>query len=233
MSYFKFNRVIMQMDAVMRLDKHPEVNIGWIEYSEDMHNTRRTRGLGPKGETQVGGTTDSILYDKDQVADIVNYARKHYIEPIPEIQSLSHSYYLLARHREFAEIQEAEWPDTYCPSNPASYDLYFDILDEYIEVMKPEIVHIGHDEWRIPIDVCDKCIGKEYSDIFVGDIVKIHSYLKKKNIRMAMLRDHFAEDHAGKGPQPRKVKGTGHIYFKPGAVPPEKISARSQFKNNN
>jgi hypothetical protein len=224
-AYFKYNKLIVQMDAAMRLERHPEINVGWMEYSTDMHTTRRTRGRGPKGETQTGGTTHPVLYDKDQIADMVQFARQHHIEVIPEIQSLSHSYYLLSRHRELAEIQDAEWPDTYCPSNPGSYDLYFAVLDEYIEVMKPRIVHIGHDEWRMPIDACERCRGKDYSDLFVQDVRKIHDYLKRRGIRTAMWGDHLAETHAGKGPQPREVGASGHKYFKPGAVPPEKVKA--------
>ena len=40
------------------------------------------------------------------------------------------------------------WPDSYCPSNPESYKILFDIMDEYIDALQPKRVHIGHDEWR-------------------------------------------------------------------------------------
>ena len=67
----------------------------------------------------------------------MRFVRQHHVEVIPEIPSLTHSYYLLTRHRELAEVQDAEWPDTYCPSEPKVYDLLFDVLDEYIGVMHP------------------------------------------------------------------------------------------------
>jgi len=66
------------------------------------------------------------------------------------------------------------FPDSDCPSNPDSYRLFFDVLDEYIEVMRPGMVHIGHDEWRIPVDVCPLCKWKDYRELFVQDVRKIH-----------------------------------------------------------
>ena len=87
-------------------------------------------------------------------------ANQNFIEVIPEIPSLTHVYYLLTRHPELSEYPGDNWPDTYCPSNPASYELMFDVYDEYIEVMQPEMIHIGHDEWRMPLDVCPHCRGE-------------------------------------------------------------------------
>ena len=75
---------------------------------------------------------------------MVRWARQYYVDFIPEVPSLTHSNYLLTRHRELAEVADAEWPDTYCPSHPGSYKLLFDVLDEVIEVVKPQMMHIGH-----------------------------------------------------------------------------------------
>ena len=84
------------------------------------------------------------------------------------------------RHRELAEIKNAEWPDTFCPSNPDSYKLLFDVFDEYIDVIKPRMVHIGKDEWRMPVDVCENCKGKDYSELFVSDIQKTYNRIWRK-----------------------------------------------------
>ena len=118
------------------------------------------------------------MLDKAEVADLVRYAREHHVEVMPEIPSLTHSYYLLTRHRELAEIQDAEWPDTYCPSEPKVYPLLFDVLDEYIEVMKPRMVHVGHDEWRMPLGVCRRCLGKDPTELFAADLNKIYAHLQ-------------------------------------------------------
>lgn len=63
----------------------------------------------------------------------------------PELPSFTHSYYLLSAHPELSEVPGELWPDTYCPSNPESYKLLFDVYDEYIDLLKPRLVHAGHD----------------------------------------------------------------------------------------
>ena len=224
MAYFKYNKVIMEVNAVMRFEKHPELNAGWIELFKDMDYSRRRQSIpGPNGENgnavhQDAG--DGSILEKEQVADLVNYAAKYYIETIPEITSLPHSSYLLTRHRELAENKNSQWPDTYCPSNPAIYDLYFDVLDEYIEVMKPKMINIGHDEWRMPLDECEKCKGKDYSELFAADVTKIHKYLKDRNIRTALWGDHLLESVRGKGPKTIKLSN-GYSYNTPGGLKPE------------
>jgi len=225
-AYFKFNRIILEVNAVMRFDRHPELNAGWLQFHKDLVFTQRDRPKGPYGEFMDSAhdrAGDGKVLDKDQVADLVDYARKFNIEVIPEIPSLTHSFYLLTRHLELAEVRNSEWPDAYCPSNPGSYELYFDVLDEYIDVIRPEIVSIGHDEWRMAMDVCELCKGKDYNELFIKDVQKIHDYLSAKNIRTAMWGDHFVESHAGKGPQERTVEETGYSYRKPGALTPEQV----------
>jgi hypothetical protein len=225
-AYFKFNRIILEVNAVMRFDRHPELNAGWLEFHKDLVYTQRDRPKGPYGEFMDSAhdrAGDGRVLDKDQVADLVDYARRFNITVIPEIPSLTHSFYLLTRHKELAEIQEAEWPDSYCPMNPGSYDLYFDVLDEYIDVIRPEIVSIGHDEWRMAMDVCERCKGRDYTELFIQDVLTLHNYLTAKNIRVGMWGDHFVESHAGKGPQERTVKETGYTYRKPGALTPDQV----------
>ncbi|MDD4014475.1 MAG: glycoside hydrolase family 20 zincin-like fold domain-containing protein [Petrimonas sp.] len=229
MAYFKYNKVIMEVDAVMRLEKHPELNAGWIELFNDMNYSRRRQSIdGPNGENgnsvhQDAG--DGGILEKSQVSDIVEYGKKHFIETIPEIPSLPHSSYLLTRHRELSENINSQWPDTYCPSNPKVYELYFDVLDEYIEVMKPNIINIGHDEWRVPLHECEKCKGKNYIDLYIQDVQKIHKYLKDKNIRTAMWGDHLMERVRGKGEQTKKLS-SGYSYQMPGGIPPETVKTR-------
>jgi len=150
---------------------------------------------------------------------MVYFASECHLEVIPEIPSLTHSYYLLTRHRELADVPHAEWPSTYCPTNPATYDLLFDIMDEYIEVMTPRMVHIGHDEWwGAPMGICPLCRDKDPSELFVQDVNKIYDYLTRQGIKTVMWGDHLVEEVRGAGPTDRTYK-TGGKYQTPGAVP--------------
>lgn len=222
LALYKYNRVIIEMNAAMRLDRHPELNAGSRDLVRDLSYTRRERPAGPHGQFQDSAnwdTADGGILEKREVAELVEWANQNYIEVIPEIPSLTHSYYLLTRHRELAEIADAEWPDTYCPSNPKSRELLFDVLDEYIEVMKPAVVHIGHDEWRMPVGVCPLCRGKDPRELFAHDVTSIHDYLAKKGVKTAMYADHLMADLRGERVQ-KTTSGTGFTYYTPGGLSP-------------
>ena len=40
MALYKFNTLMMGMNACMRLDRHPEVNAGWVEFARDTNYSR-------------------------------------------------------------------------------------------------------------------------------------------------------------------------------------------------
>lgn len=224
MALYKYNKIILEVNAVMRLDRHPELNAGWTEFAKELIYSRRERPEGPNGEFQNSthhDAGDGRILEKRDVANIVELANRNFIEVIPEIPSLTHSYYLLTRHKDLAEIQNAEWPDTYCPSNPKSYELIFDVMDEYIEVINPKMVMIGHDEWRMPINVCTKCKGKEYPLLFAQDVNKVYSYLTGKNIKVGMWGDHLLESVRGKGI--RKGSDYNRNYDRPGALSEQQV----------
>jgi hypothetical protein len=85
------------------------------------------------------------------------------------------------------------------------------------------MIHIGHDEWwGAPLGVCPLCRNKDYSELFAGDINKIHSYLAGKGIKTAMWGDFLLESVRGKGPVER-VSSTGVKYKTPGGLRPEVV----------
>ncbi|HWQ54686.1 MAG TPA: beta-N-acetylhexosaminidase [Bryobacteraceae bacterium] len=225
MALYKFNHLVLEMNAAMRLDRHPELNAGWIEFGRDLNYSRRERSMGPRGEFQDSAhhdTGDFGVIEKEEVAEIVRWARLNHIEVTPEIPSLTHSYYLLTRHREMAENPKIQWPDTYCPNAPGVYKLLFEVYDEYIDVMKPSMVHIGHDEWRMPWGECERCKGKHFGDVFGEDVVKIHKYLTSRGVKTAMWGDHLIARLRGENGQPRKT-ATGFEYRTPGGLSAEQV----------
>ena len=228
MALYKYNTVIVELNAAMRFDRHPELNAGWIEFGKDLNYTRRERSWGPGRQFQDSANADTAdfgVLEKEEVADLVRYARQHHVEVIPEVPSLTHSYYLLTRHRELAEVPDAEWPDTYCPSEPKVYPLLFDVLDEYIEVMRPRMVHVGHDEWRMPLGVCRRCQGKDPTELFADDLNRIYAHLRGKGVRTAIWGDHLIQPLRGnKVRQAPNPKGTPYVM--PGALTPEQVKAR-------
>lgn len=229
MALYKYNKVILEVNAVMRLERHPELNVGWREMADYLNYTRLNYPMGTNGiflNSTHHDAGDGDILEKEEIRDMVQYANHHFLEVIPELPTLDHSFYLLTRHRELAEIQTDLWPSAYCPSTPEVYDLLFDVFDEYIEVMQPKMIHIGRDEWwSAPIDVCPKCRGKNYFDLFVDDINKIHGYLASKNIRIAMWGDHLLENVRGVG-YVDQTSETGYKYKTPGGLPLEMVKEK-------
>ncbi|MDQ1296044.1 MAG: hexosaminidase, partial [Bacteroidota bacterium] len=222
---YKFNTIILELNANMRLEKHPELNVGAVQFERHLNFSRLDRPPGVHKEYQNSSHQDNAdggILEKAEVADIVNYMRQFNIEVIPELPSLTHSYYLLWGHRELAENLAQPYPDTYCPLKPESYKLYFDVLDEYIEVIHPSMIHIGHDEWRMEKDLCELCRGKDYGELYAMDINKIHGYLAKKGIKIALWGDHFLESVTKKEFQTWK-SSSGYQYKIPGAMRPEQV----------
>ncbi|MFC1537694.1 family 20 glycosylhydrolase, partial [Gemmatimonadota bacterium] len=218
MAHFKVNTMIVEVGGGMRLDRHPEINIAWEHFCRaiyDMGDLMLQYGeqipLGPNGRFQASIHTElggGSWLTKAEVKDIVEFARRHQVNLVPEIQSLSHTYYLVLAHRDIAEIPEADWPDSYDPSNPKSYELLFDVIDEYLEVFQPEWVHIGHDEWRAGIK---GNTGK----LFAEDVLRIYRYLESRGVRTMMWADHLVRGHnmeARGGTEPPAEGGVWYSY---------------------
>jgi hypothetical protein len=146
----------------------------------------------------------------------------HHIEVVPEIPSFTHSFYLLAKHKDLTDVPGDKWSDTYCPSEPRSYQLIFEVMDEYIEVMKPRMIHAGHDEWFAPFGICPRCKGKDFGELFGQDLRKTHDYLANKDIKMAIWGDYLLEAVRGKGLQKRTAPD-GWKYTSPGAMTPQQV----------
>jgi len=221
----KFNKLVLELNAAMRFERHPELNAGWLDYNRSLNLSRRDRPKGPNGEGQDSShhdTADGGILEKSEVADLVRLCEQHHIEVVPEIPTLTHSYYLLTRHKELAEITNAEWPDAYCPLAPGVYDLVFDVLDEIIEVTHPKLIHIGHDEWRMPIDACPRCRGHDYGELFFADIRKIHGFLTQRGIKVGVWGDHFIPKlHLND----ERKNAAGKVYRIPGLFPEAQILA--------
>lgn len=226
MALYKFNTLIVELNACMRFDRHPELNAGWVEFARDVNYCRRNYPRGPlHGREQNSSHQDCCegsFLEKAEVAELAGWAEQNYIEFVPEIPSLTHAFYLLTRHQGLSEVPGDTWPDTYCPSNPKSYELLFDVMDEYIEVLKPKMIHAAHDEWFAPFGLCSSCRGKAPGELYGKDLRKIHEHLASQNIGMAIWGDYLLESVRGAGLQER-VAPDGWAYHAPGALTPHQV----------
>lgn len=194
-----YNLIIMEVGAGMRFDSHPEINDRTVEAIQ-----KGKQHIWPLfNHSEVASGT---IVEKQDVRDLVSYIRSFGIEIIPEVQSLGHVPYLTHTYPEIAEIPENQegrnidtrvedarpsdfYPHCYCPSNPRSYEILFDVLDEIIQVFQPrEYVHMGHDE-VYQIGVCPVCKKTNPAELFARDVNKIYNHLKEKGLKMMIWAD--------------------------------------------
>ncbi len=117
--------------------------------------------------------------EPDEVSRLFEWAREYHLDPVPEIQGLAHVFHLAGAYPDIAELPEAAFPDAYCPSNPKSYEVLFDVMEEYLELTKCTSVHIGHDEWRAG-GLCPKCRERDTGELFAEDILKMTGWLAER-----------------------------------------------------
>lgn len=227
MALYKYNTLILEMNAGMRLDRHPELNYGWVQFARDTNYSCRNYPPDPfHGMEQNSSHQDTAggsFLEKEEIADLAHWIRKNHIELVPSLPSFTHSYYLLTEHRSLAAVPQNKWPDIYCPSNPKSYSLVFEVYDEYIDVLKPKWVHIGHDELFLPINVSPQCHDQDIGELYGQDVKKIHDYLASRGIRTALWGDMLLQSVRGHGPQ-KKAAPDGWTYLSPGGLTPEQVN---------
>ncbi len=193
-----YNVVILQVSGGMIYERHPEISAAFAHAVE-----MRAQGWPAFPHN---GIAEGKPITKALLKEYIAYIRSFGIEVIPEIQSLAHVQYLTHAFPEIAEIAPEKVKDNvdtttedklpsafyhhdYCPSNPRTYEILFDVIDEIIEVFEPkEFIHMGHDEVR-SIGVCPLCKDKTPAELFAGDINKIHGYLASKGLRMMIWAD--------------------------------------------
>jgi hypothetical protein len=201
---FKWNGVVLEVGGGMRLETHPEISTGWrrtvaewYAHGETMDKLGEGIPLGTARRFAASlhvGVGGGGYLEKDDVRRLAEWAELYGLEIVPEVQSLTHVYYIASARRDVAEDPDMAWPDSYCPSNPESYRILFDVLDEYIDVLRPKRVHIGHDEWRAGA-FCPRCRGKDTGQLYADDVLKIHRHLQQKGIETWIWGDHFVDGH--------------------------------------
>lgn len=191
---YKYNTMFLEIGGSMRFDSHPEINAEWVKFCKKVSELPEGQEKGiqkaqghPKNSVhfEIGG---GGYWEKEELSELVEYIKERHIEIIPEVQGLSHSYWMLMTHMECAERDDDPYPDTWCPSNPRTYEIYFDCLQEILDLFNPKMIHIGHDEYY-SIGLCEKCRDISGHDILAGDIIKIHDWLAEHGVKAAIWGD--------------------------------------------
>ena len=116
-------------------------------------------------------------YTQDDIREILEYARQHYITVIPEIEMPSHSEEVLAAYPQLSCSGEPYKNSDFCVGNEETFTFLENVLTEVMELFPSEYLHIGGDEagksaWK----TCPKC-QKRMKDEHLANVDELQSYL--------------------------------------------------------
>ena len=136
------------------------------------------------------------FYSKEDIKEIVKYAKTRSVEIVPEIELPGHSVAAIASYPHLSctgnsiEV-ETDWgvfKDIYCAGNDSVFSFLEDVLSEVIELFPSQYIHIGGDEApKYRWENCNKCQKRikteklkdehELQSYFIG---RIEKFLNKK-----------------------------------------------------
>lgn len=148
----------------IEIKSHPELT----EVGAWRDDTVVGRYLGGS-DYPTDGKRHGGFYTQEQIREIVAYAKERYIEIIPEIDLPGHTSAVLAAYPQLG-CEDKEYKvanrwgvirDVLCAGNPASLDLFKDIMGEVCDLFPGKYIHLGGDEcvkerWK----ACPKCQRK-------------------------------------------------------------------------
>ena len=116
-------------------------------------------------------------YTQQDICEILEYARQHYMTVIPEIEMPSHSEEVLAAYPQLSCSGEPYKNSDFCVGNEETFTFLENVLTEVMELFPSEYIHIGGDEagksaWK----TCPKC-QKRMKDEHLANVDELQSYL--------------------------------------------------------
>lgn len=190
MALYKMNRMHIHLtDAAgwrMQIDAYPKLTSfaawrpqqKWKDwwYGDRLYAEEGTEGV-------YGG-----YYTKEQLRELVEYARQRHIEVIPEIEMPGHSEEVLAAYPELSCKGKPYSQGEFCIGNEETFRFLETVLDEVMDVFPSEMIHIGGDEankahWK----ECPKC-RQRMEEEGLKDADELQSYLIRRISRFVESR---------------------------------------------
>ena len=182
MAMFKMNRMHLHLtDAAgwrMQIDAYPRLTsfAAWRPQPTWKEWWAGDRHYAEEGSPEANGG----YYTKDQMRELVEYAKARHIEIIPEIEMPSHSEEVLAAYPELGCSGEAYKDSDFCVGNEEVFTFLETVLTEVMEVFPSEYIHIGGDEagkqhWK----TCPKCQALMQQE-GMKDVDELQSYMIRR-----------------------------------------------------
>lgn len=179
MAYYKLNRLHLHLtDAAgwrIEIKKYPRLTdfaawrpyASWKDWSEN----------GSQYCEQTDANAHGGYFTQDDIRELLDYAQKHYITIIPEIEMPSHSEEVLTAFPALSCTHEPYKQADFCVGNEATFSFLEDVLTEVMALFPSEYIHVGGDEaskksWKD----CPLC-QKRMQDEGLKDVDELQSYL--------------------------------------------------------
>ncbi len=132
------------------------------------------------------------FYTKQDIREIIAYAKERCIEVIPEIDMPGHMSAAIAAYPYLSCTESTGWGREFsypaCPCKPEMMDFTFKVWDEIAELFPSKMVHIGADEvekdtWNLSTDCQDFIKEKQLDSIYEVQnyfVKEIQKYLEAK-----------------------------------------------------
>ncbi|MBQ8889904.1 MAG: family 20 glycosylhydrolase [Bacteroidaceae bacterium] len=179
MAYYKLNRLHIHLtDAAgwrIEIKKYPRLTnfAAWRtgkNWKEWWNGDKKYVEEGSEGA--VGG-----YFTQDQCREIVEYAKKHYITVIPEIEMPSHSEEVLTAYPELSCTHVPYKQADFCVGNEKTFEFLENVLLEVMEIFPSEYIHVGGDEAsKKSWETCPLCQARMKKE-GMKEIDELQSYL--------------------------------------------------------
>ena len=179
MAYYKLNRLHIHLtDAAgwrIEIKKYPRLTnfAAWRSHANWKEWWNGDRKYANEGDADAHGG----YFTQDQCREIVEYAKKHYITVIPEIEMPSHSEEVLTAYPELSCTHVPYKQADFCVGNEKTFEFLENVLLEVMEIFPSEYIHVGGDEaskqsWKT-CPLCQARMKKEG----LKDVDELQSYL--------------------------------------------------------
>ena len=182
MAAYKMNRLHLHLtDAAgwrLQIDRYPRLTelAAWRKGEVWKSWWNGDRQYCEQGDPEASGG----YYTKDDIREILEYARQRCITVIPEIEMPSHSEEVLTAYPELSCTHVPYKQADFCVGNEKTFEFIENVLTEVMELFPSQYIHIGGDEagkgsWR----TCPLC-QRRMREEGLKDVDELQSYLIRR-----------------------------------------------------
>ncbi len=154
--------------------------------------------LTPRGFYKYAAAPEiakSTAWSREQFEEVLDFARKHYIEVAPGGASPGHANWLFPSHPEFSDGSRKAVDLT----NPEVTRKLLACYDELLDLFKPRYFHLGVDEWFPKLTENTKS-PEEFRSLFLAHLKELYDHFKAKGVQVILWDDMFSPNWNGGPP---------------------------------